>query len=201
MSVREAVVTWLSEWMKIYRWRLTISTQSDICSQRQVPPQAESTITWGQYGPRKLTPKTQTGNIGIHNVTHILHNRFGENRTYIITNFQVHTQTRARKHTHTHTHTHHHHHHHHHHHQRKKHWHHQDQDWEGFQLQLKRLFFREALKEWMESLSLMPPGNAFQRDGATYLKARWPYHFVLESLGLGTSRRDLEADLRGREGV
>ena len=28
----------------------------------------------------------------------------------------------------------------------------------------------------------MPPGNAFQRDGATYLKARWPYRFVLESL-------------------
>ena len=41
---------------------------------------------------------------------------------------------------------------------------------------------------------LMPPGNAFQRDGATYLKA---YCFVLESLGLGTLRRDLEVDLGG----
>ena len=34
-----------------------------------------------------------------------------------------------------------------------------------------------------------------------YLKARWPYRFVLESLGLGTSRRDLDADLRRREGL
>ena len=29
-----------------------------------------------------------------------------------------------------------------------------------------------------------------------YLKARWPYRFVLESLGPGISRRDLDADLR-----
>ena len=33
-------------------------------------------------------------------------------------------------------------------------------------------------------------------EGATYLKARWPYRFVLESLGPGISRRDLDADLR-----
>ena len=51
------------------------------------------------------------------------------------------------------------------------------------------------------SLSLMPAGRAFQKEGATYLKARWPYRFVLEPLGLGTPRRDLDADLRGREGV
>ena len=44
-------------------------------------------------------------------------------------------------------------------------------------------------------------GRTFQREGATYLKARWPYRFVLESLGPGTSRRDLDADLRKREGV
>ena len=37
--------------------------------------------------------------------------------------------------------------------------------------------------------------------GAAYPKARWPYRFVLESLGLGTSRRDLHVDQRGREGV
>ena len=57
------------EYMKIYKWRLTISTQNYACSQRQVPPQAKNTITLGQYGPQKLTSKTQTGNIGIHNVT------------------------------------------------------------------------------------------------------------------------------------
>ena len=51
----------------------------------------------------------------------------------------------------------------------------------------------------MESFSLMLSGRTFQREGATYLKARWPYRFVLESLGPGTSRRDLD-DLRRREG-
>ena len=45
----------------------------------------------------------------------------------------------------------------------------------------------------------MLSGRTFQREGATYLKARWPYHFVLESLGPGTSRIDLDADLRRRE--
>ena len=35
----------------------------------------------------------------------------------------------------------------------------------------------------MESFSLMLSGRTFQREGATYLKARWPYRFVLESLG------------------
>ena len=39
-------------------------------------------------------------------------------------------------------------------------------------------------------------GEDIPREGATYLKARWPYRFVLESLGPGTSRRDLDADLR-----
>ena len=51
----------------------------------------------------------------------------------------------------------------------------------------------------MESFSSMLSGRTFQREGATYLKARWPYRFVLESLGPGTSRRDLDADLRRRE--
>ena len=36
----------------------------------------------------------------------------------------------------------------------------------------------------------MPSGRTFQREGVTYLKARWPYRFVLQSLGPGTSRRD-----------
>ena len=44
-------------------------------------------------------------------------------------------------------------------------------------------------------------GRTFQREGGTYLNARWPYRFVLESLGPGTSRRDLDADLRRREGL
>ena len=35
------------------------------------------------------------------------------------------------------------------------------------------------------------------------MKARWPYRFVFESLGLGTSRRDADTDLRikARRGV
>ena len=47
---------------------------------------------------------------------------------------------------------------------------------------------------------MMLSGRTFQREGATYLKARWPYRFVLESLGPGTSRRDLDADLEGKKG-
>ena len=43
--------------------------------------------------------------------------------------------------------------------------------------------------------------DIFQREEATYLKPRWPYRFVLESLGSGTSRKDLDADLRRREGL
>ena len=46
---------------------------------------------------------------------------------------------------------------------------------------------------------MMLSGRTFQREGATYLKARWPYRFVLESLGPGTSRRDLDADLETQE--
>ena len=34
----------------------------------------------------------------------------------------------------------------------------------------------------------MLSGRTFQREGATCLKARWPYRFVLESLGPGTSK-------------
>ena len=62
----------------------------------------------------------------------------------------------------------------------------------GFQQRSERLngvFLLDALEEDI------PEG------GATYLKARWPYRFVLESLGPGTSRRDLDADLRRREGL
>ena len=44
-------------------------------------------------------------------------------------------------------------------------------------------------------------GRTFKREGATYLKARWPYRFVFESLDPGTSRRDLDADLRRRKGL
>ena len=47
----------------------------------------------------------------------------------------------------------------------------------------------------------MLSGRTFQREGATYLKARWPYRFVLESLGPGTSKRDRDADLRRRDGL
>ena len=59
---------------------------------------------------------------------------------------------------------------------------------------VKKWVFSEGLKDWMESFSLT-------LSGRTYLKARWPYRFVLESLGPGTSRRDLDADLRRREGL
>ena len=44
-------------------------------------------------------------------------------------------------------------------------------------------------------------GEDIPEGGSAYLKARWPYRFVLESLGPGTSRRDLDADLRRREGL
>ena len=37
--------------MKIYKWRLTMSTQNNACSQHQVPPQAKNIITLGQYNP------------------------------------------------------------------------------------------------------------------------------------------------------
>ena len=43
--------------------------------------------------------------MGIHNVTYILHERFGKNRTYILAILQEHTQTCTRSHTHTHRHT------------------------------------------------------------------------------------------------
>ena len=33
----------------------------------------------------------------------------------------------------------------------------------------------------------------FQREGATYLKDRWPNRFVLEFLGPGASKRDPDA--------
>ena len=91
--------------MKIDQWRLTISTQNNVRSQRQVHPQTKNKIRLGQYDPQKLTPNTQTGNRGIHNVTYILHIRVGKNRTYIITILQEHTQTREFTHSHTHTHT------------------------------------------------------------------------------------------------
>ena len=46
-----------SKFMKNYKWHLTISTRNNVCSQRQVPPQAKNTITLVQYNPQKLTPK------------------------------------------------------------------------------------------------------------------------------------------------
>ena len=53
----------------------------------------------------------------------------------------------------------------------------------------------------MKSFSLMLSGRTFQREVATCLKARWPNRFVLESLGPGTSRRNLDADLRRQKGT
>ena len=49
-------------------------------------------------------------------------------------------------------------------------------------------------KDWMESLMLL--GRPFKREGGTHLMACLSYCFILESMGLGTSRRDLDADLR-----
>ena len=119
---------WMNACMKIYKWHWTIFTQKNVCSQRQVLPQAKNTITLGQHNLKKLTPKTQIGTIGIHNATYILHERFGKNCTYIITILQEHTQARTYSHTHTrmHTHTHTHTHTpHQYHHQSKKRWDHQ----------------------------------------------------------------------------
>ena len=48
--------------MKIHTWRLTVSTQNNVGSQRQVPQQAKDAITLGQYNPQKLTPKTPDRN-------------------------------------------------------------------------------------------------------------------------------------------
>ena len=48
-----------NEWMKIYKWHLRITTQSNACSQRQVPPQTKNTLTLGPYNPQKLTPKAK----------------------------------------------------------------------------------------------------------------------------------------------
>ena len=45
------------------------------------------------------------------------------------------------------------------------------------------------------------PGQCIQREGAICLKARWPYRFVLQSLGRGTSKTDSLADRRERDGV
>ena len=50
--------TGLNERMTIHRWRLTISTQINVYSQRQVLPQTKNRITSGQHKPQKLTPKT-----------------------------------------------------------------------------------------------------------------------------------------------
>ena len=44
-------------------------------------------------------------------------------------------------------------------------------------------------------------GEDIPEGGSEISEARWPYRFVLESLGPGTSRRDLDADLRRREGL
>ena len=73
--------------MKMYRWRLTISTRNDVCSQTRCPNKLNNTITLGLYNPQK----PQTGTTGIHNVIYILHKRFGRNSTYIITILQERT--------------------------------------------------------------------------------------------------------------
>ena len=69
--------------MKIFRWCVTNFKQNNVRSPGQVPPQAKNTTMLGQYDSRKLTPKSQIENIGVHNVTCRLHKRFGENCTYI----------------------------------------------------------------------------------------------------------------------
>ena len=46
---------WMNNWMKIYKWHLTISTQNNVCSQHQEPQQAKNTITLGQYNQKKKT--------------------------------------------------------------------------------------------------------------------------------------------------
>ena len=77
-SAKEKMSTWRNnEWMKIYKWRLTISTRYNVYSQRQVFPQAKNTVTLEQYNPQNSLQNPQTGTIGIHNFTFVLHKRFG----------------------------------------------------------------------------------------------------------------------------
>ena len=58
--------------MKIYVWRRKISTQNNVCSQHQVPPQAKNATPLGQYSSQNSLQKLQNGNIGIDNVTYII---------------------------------------------------------------------------------------------------------------------------------
>ena len=44
-------------------------------------------------------------------------------------------------------------------------------------------------------------GGAFHWEGVKYLKAHWPYHFVLQSLGPGTSKNELLANRTRRRSV
>ena len=53
----------------------------------------------------------------------------------------------------------------------------------------------------IESVSLMLLGRASHWEGAIYLKARWPFRFVLQFLCPGTARNDSLADRRERDGV
>ena len=52
----------------------------------------------------------------------------------------------------------------------------------------------------MTAVTLLPIGKLVEIVNVC-LWARWPYHFVLESRCVGTSRRDLDSDLRRRGSV
>ena len=60
--LKKIIAMWINECIKIYKWRLTVSTQNNVCLQCQVPPQAKNTITLGQYNPQKFTTKTPDRN-------------------------------------------------------------------------------------------------------------------------------------------
>ena len=60
---------------------------------------------------------------------------------------------------------------------------------------------RADLKERGRSVSLILMGRAFHREGAIYLKVRWPYRFVVQSLGPGTARNASLSNRREQDRV
>ena len=101
-----------------------------------------------------------------------------------IIQFHIHTPWKNSKCTHTHTHTH-----------ILSHTHMQPTTYthrvmtsgkENYKL-WKKCVSRTDRKEWIKSVSLMLLCRAFHWEGAIYLKARWPYRFVLQSFCPGTA--------------
>ena len=65
----------------------------------------------------------------------------------------------------------------------------------------KKDVLRADLKERGQSVSLILMGRAFHREGAIYLKVRWLYRFVVQSLGPGTARNASLSNQREQDRV